>query len=288
MATILYGKPVATALSIHMVEQITHLGERGILPTLAVVRLGERPDDLAYEQSLRRQCDKFGIGMETIALPAAAVQEELLFAIERLNHNASIHGILLMRPFPRQIDGDAVKAAIDHRKDLDGITDGSMAGVYVGDQKGFAPCTAQACVELLRHYAIPIAGKEICILGRSNVVGKPLAMLLLAADATVTVCHTKTKDVPARCREADIVIVATGHRGVVNRETVCPGQVILDVGIHRGADGKLCGDVLFEEVEPIVGAITPVPGGIGAVTSLMLLQHTVEAALRCPQNQQRR
>ena len=186
----------------------------------------------------------------------------------------------MFRPLPKHLDEEAACQALDPEKDVDGITDGSMVGVFTGQKKGFPPCTPQACMEILDHYGIDCAGKKAVVIGRSLVVGKPAAMMLIKKNATVTVCHTKTVDMPAVCREADILIVAAGRAGVVDKPYFAPGQVVIDVGINVNAEGKLCGDVKFEDAEPIVGAITPVPGGVGSVTTSVLVGHVVEAAMR--------
>ena len=172
------------------------------------------------------------------------------------------------------------RAALDPKKDMDGITDGSMTAVYAGTKGGYPPCTAAACVALLKHYNIPIKGKRVVVIGRSLVIGKPVSLLLLAEHATVTICHSRSENLPEICREADILVVAAGKAGMVGAESVRAGQVVLDVGIHVGADGNLCGDTRFAEVEPVVEAITPVPGGVGTVTSTILASHVVEAAER--------
>ena len=200
--------------------------------------------------------------------------------VKQLNVDDSIHGILMFRPLPKHLDEDAVVAAMDPAKDIDGITAGSMAGVFMGTKQGFAPCTAQACMEILDHYGIDCTGKKAVVVGRSLVVGKPAAMMLIAKNATVTICHTRTVDMPAVVKEADIVIVAAGRPGVIDGRYLAPGQIVIDVGINVNEEGKLCGDVLYEEAEPVVDMITPVPGGVGSVTTSVLVGHVVEAAMR--------
>lgn len=278
MATILKGAAVTAALNQSLTERTSALKEKGILPTLAIVRVGERGDDISYEKGAIKRCEKIGVGVKQFLLPADVPEETLLATIEEINADPAIHGCLLFRPLPGHIDGERIRRALAPQKDVDGITDGSLAGVFSGSGEGYPPCTAQACMEILDHYGYPLQGKKAVVVGRSLVVGKPAAMLLLQKNATVTVCHTRTADMPALCREAEVLIVAAGKAGVVGKEYLSPGQVVIAVGIHVLADGKLTGDVKFEEAEPIVEAITPVPGGVGTVTTSVLVKHVVEAA----------
>lgn len=278
MATILKGAAVTAALNQSLTERTSALKEKGILPTIAIVRVGERGDDISYEKGAIKRCEKIGVGVKQFLLPADVPEETLLATIEEINADPAIHGCLLFRPLPGHIDGERIRRALAPQKDVDGITDGSLAGVFSGSGEGYPPCTAQACMEILDHYGYPLQGKKAVVVGRSLVVGKPAAMLLLQKNATVTVCHTRTADMPALCREAEVLIVAAGKAGVVGKEYLSPGQVVIDVGIHVLEDGKLTGDVKFEEAEPIVEAITPVPGGVGTVTTSVLVKHVVEAA----------
>lgn len=280
MAEILKGAPVAAALTEQLAARAEALRSRGTVPTLAIVRVGERPGDVAYERGAMKRCEKVGIAVRQYLLPADAKQDELLRIIDEINRDEGIHGCLMFRPLPKHIDEAAACEALDVRKDVDCMTESSLAGVFTGSGKGFAPCTAQSVMELLKYYGIDPAGKKAVVVGRSLVIGKPVAMLLLAANATVTMCHTKTVDMPALCREADIVVAATGHAGMVTAEYTKPGQVIIDVGINEAADGNLVGDVDFSAVEPLVGAITPVPGGVGSVTTAVLCSHVIETAER--------
>ena len=197
-----------------------------------------------------------------------------------MNKDDNIHGVLLFRPLPKHLNEEKIINALDIEKDVDGITDGSMAGVFAGKKQGFPPCTPSGCMEILDHYGIDCTGKKAVVIGRSLVVGKPAAMMLIKKNATVTVCHTKTKDMPSVVREADIVIVAAGRAGVVDGSYLRAGQTVIDVGINVNEEGKLCGDVNFEEADRIVDAITPVPGGVGSVTTSVLVSHVVEAAMR--------
>ena len=278
MAEYLKGAAVAAAICEKLTAQVEALNGRGIVPCLAIVRMGEEGSDLAYERGAVKRCDALGIRVEHVVLPREASQEALLKEIDRINGDRNIHGCLILRPLPKQIDERAVCCALAPEKDVDSITEGSMSTVYSGMGAGFKPCTAQAVIEILDHYEIPLVGARVAVIGRSLVVGKPLSLLLQGRNATVTMCHTKTKDMAAVCREQDIVISAAGHAGTVDESFVRAGQVVIDVGTNMGPDGKLTGDVVFSEVEPVVHAITPVPGGVGAVTTTVLASHVVEAA----------
>lgn len=280
MARQLLGKEVTAALNEKIKGQVKKLEENGIAPKLAFVRVGERPDDLSYERGASKRCETLGVAYEKYILDADCSQEELMGTIQRLNEDEKIHGILLFRPLPKHLNEDAVIRAMCPEKDVDGITAGSMAGVFMGKEEGFPPCTAQACMEILDHYGIDCTGKKAVVVGRSLVVGKPAAMMLVQKNATVTICHTKTENMPSVVKEADLVIVAAGRPAILDEKYVSPGQTIIDVGIHVKEDGKLCGDVCYEQVEPIVEQITPVPGGVGSVTTSVLVGHVVEAAWR--------
>ena len=278
MAKLLLGKEVTDALNANLQTRTAALREKGVVPTLAVVRVGAREDDLSYEKGVMARCAKVGVEVKQFLLPADAVQEELLGVIACINADPSIHGCLLFRPLPRQFDDRTVRAALAPEKDIDGITDGSLAGVFTNTALGYPPCTAQACLEILKFYGIPLSGRRAVVVGRSLVVGKPAAMMLDRENATVTLCNSRTRDLPEVCREADIVVVAMGKAGAVGAEHLREGQVVVDVGIHVNEEGKLCGDVRFGEAEPLVEAITPVPGGVGTVTTSVLVSHVVEAA----------
>ena len=280
MSTILKGAPVVAAMNEANAARCAALREKGVVPTLAVVRVGERPDDLSYEKGVMARCAKVGVEVKQFLLPADASQEELLRVIAGINADAAIHGCLLFRPLPKQFDDRTIRAALSPEKDIDGITDGSLAGVFTNTAVGYPPCTAQACMEILEHYNIDPSGKNAVVIGRSLVIGKPVAMMLLQQNATVTICHTRTKDMPSVTRRAEILIVAAGKPGVVGAEYVSAGQTVLDVGINFTSEGKMTGDADFSAVEPIVGAITPVPGGVGTVTTSVLMAHVVEAANR--------
>lgn len=278
MSVILKGAPVVAAMNEANAARCAALREKGVVPTLAVVRVGAREDDLSYEKGVMARCAKVGVEVKQFLLPADAAQEELLGVIACINADPSIHGCLLFRPLPRQFDDRTVRAALAPEKDIDGITDGSLAGVFTNTALGYPPCTAQACLEILKFYGIPLSGRRAVVVGRSLVVGKPAAMMLDRENATVTLCNSRTRDLPEVCREADIVVVAMGKAGTVGAEHLREGQVVVDVGIHVNEEGKLCGDVRFGEAEPLVEAITPVPGGVGTVTTSVLVSHVVEAA----------
>ena len=280
MAKQLLGKEGTAALNEKIKSRAAALKEKGVEPTLGIIRVGEREDDLSYERGAVKRCETLGVACKKILLPADVTQEVLMDAVRQVNEDDSIHGVLIFRPLPRHLDEEAVIRALDPAKDVDGITDGSMVGVFAGREQGFPPCTPQACMEILDHYQIDCTGKKAVVVGRSLVVGKPAAMMLLKKNATVTVCHTRTKDMPSVVKEADIVIVAAGRAGVVDDRYVSPGQIIIDVGINVNDQGRLCGDVAYDKVEPIVDAITPVPGGVGSVTTSVLVGHVVEAAAR--------
>ena len=266
MAKRLLGKEVTAALNEKIKAQVAELQGKGVNPTLCIIRVGENESDISYERGATKRCETLGVACEKILLPADVSQEELLSVIDKVNKDPQIHGVLLFRPLPKHLNQS--------------VTDGSMSGVFTGKNVGFPPCTPQACMEILDYYGIDCTGKKAVVVGRSLVVGKPAAMMLIKKNATVTVCHTKTVDMPSVVKEADIVIVAAGRAGVVDASYVAPGQTIIDVGINVNAEGKLCGDVAFDEVEPIVDAITPVPGGVGSVTTSVLVGHVVEAAAR--------
>lgn len=280
MATILKGAPVVAAMNEANSARCEALKARGITPTLAVVRVGEREDDLSYERGVINRCGKVGVAVKQFVLPAEATQDELLAVIAGINQDSNIHGCLLFRPLPKQFDDKTVRAALAPEKDIDGITDGSLAGVFTNTDLGFAPCTAQACLEILKYYQVPLSGKRAVVVGRSLVVGKPAAMMLDRENATVTMCNSRTQDLPALCQQADVVVVAMGKRGFIGGEHLRAGQTVVDVGIHVNEEGKLCGDVRFEEAEPVVEAITPVPGGVGTVTTSVLVGHVITAAER--------
>ena len=281
MAEIWKGAPVAAALSETVAAEAAALKEAGVVPTLAILRVGQRDDDLAYERGAMKRCEKVGVAVKNAVLPADVDSETFFRTLRELNEDPAVHGILMFRPLPKQLDGEKARRMLAPEKDVDGCTDGSLAGVFTNTPLGFPPCTAQAAMEMLRFYGVDPKGKRVAVIGRSLVIGRPVAMMLMHANATVTVCHTRTVDVPAVTREAEILVAASGQMESVGAEYLRPGQIVIDVGIGwNEAKQKLCGDVKAEEAEPLAAALTPVPGGVGSVTSAVLCKHVVEAAKR--------
>ena len=272
------GAPVAQALTERLIVKANQLKVQGIVPTLAIVRVGERPEDLSYERGALKRCEKVGIRVRQFTLPEESSHGDLMALIEQINADREIHGCLLFRPLPPQIDEAAICAALDPAKDVDGITAGSLAAVFTGSGAGYPPCTAQACMEILDYYGCDLTGKRAVVVGRSLVVGKPLSMLLLGKNATVTLCHTRTADLAVECRRAEVLIAAAGRANMIGRDHLAPGQLVLDVGINVDENGNLVGDVDFAAADEIVGAVTPVPGGVGAVTTSVLAAHVLQAA----------
>ena len=278
---ILKGAPVAAALNETMKADTAALKEKGIVPTLAVLRVGARADDLSYERGAMKRAAAVGIEVRNVVLPEDVDGDTFYRTLEELNEDASVHGILMFRPLPKHLDGEKARQMLVPSKDVDGCTDGSLAGVFTNTPLGFAPCTAQAAMEILHYYGIPVSGLRAAVIGRSLVIGRPVAMMLMHENATVTVCHTRTKDVPAVTREADLVIAASGQMESIGREYLREGQIVIDVGIGWNEEKqKLCGDVRFEEAEGLVSALTPVPGGVGSVTTAVLCRHVVDAAMK--------
>ena len=288
MAKQLLAKEVNEALVANLLERTAALREKGINPTLGIVRVGERPDDLSYERGAMKKGESVGVDVKVFALPEDATKEAVEAVIDQVNADQSVHGVLMFQPFPAHLKSyqRTLCNRLDPRKDMDCLTDLSNAGVYQGrDDLGYAPCTPAACMEILDHYGIDCKGKSAVVLGRSLVVGRPAAMMLMDRNATVTICHTKTVDAAAICREADIILSAAGVLGSLTKEYVREGQIVIDVSMNWNPEkittrgkGGMSGDAVFEEVEPIVAAITPVPGGVGGVTTTVLMKHVVEAA----------
>lgn len=278
MAEILKGKAVVDALNEQLAAASEELKRKGVTPTLAIMRVGEKPDDMAYERGALKRAEKTGVAVKQFVLPEGATEREVLAAVDEINKDDSIHGALLLRPMPGDIDDETVRNALAPDKDVDGITDISQAGVYSGSGKGYPPCTAEACIAILKHYGIELRGKRVTVIGRSLIIGKPVAMMLIRENATVTVCHTKTVNMPLVARGAEVLIAAAGQPEMVNKEYMNPDQVIIDVGINVNAEGKMCGDVLAEDADAHCAKYTPVPGGVGTVTTSMLMSHVIEAA----------
>lgn len=281
MANLLKGKDVVAKLNEKLIDQVGNLKEQGIIPTLAILRVGERPDDLSYERGAIKRCETVGVAVKVVNLPSDIDEKSFFDKLEELNQDKTINGILMFRPLPKHIDEKKARNMLLPEKDVDSCTDLSLAGVFTNTKLGFSPCTAEAAMEILKFYDIPVAGKKVAVIGRSLVIGRPVAMLLMHENATVTICHTKTKDVPAITKDADIVVVASGQMESVGREYLRSGQTVIDVGISWNEEkNKLCGDVKYDEVVDLVDAITPVPGGVGGVTTSILVKHVVEAAIR--------
>lgn len=278
--TLLYGAPVAEALNRKTAAVRESLAARHITPCLAIVRVGDKGEDVSYEASLTRQCRAAGIDVRPSVFSADVSEQTLLDKLGDLSGNDSIHGILPLLPLPEGIDTDRVRRAIAPEKDVDGVTEASLAALLTGSERGFAPCTAEAVVTMLKFYNIPLTGQNIAVLGRSTVVGKPAALLLARENATVTLCHSRTKNEAELCRRADILVAAMGQAGHIGAPFFNGKQIIIDAGTNVLADGSLCGDVDFHAAEGRVQAITPVPRGLGAVTSAVLINHVVEAAER--------
>ncbi len=279
MAELLKGAPVAKKLTAELAERAESLRGVGVVPTLAIVRVGEREDDLSYERGALKRCEKVGIDARRIVLGADASQGDLMDAIGRINADRAIHGCLVFRPLPKHLDEQAVSQALDPAKDVDCMTPSSLLSTLAGAGAGYAPCTAEAVIQLLDHYGVELDGANVVVVGRSLVIGRPVAAMLTARNATVTMCHTHTRDLAAVCRRADIVVAAAGHARMLGVDAFAPGQTVVDVGINWDEQaGKLVGDVDFDAVEPVVNVITPVPGGVGSVTTAMLAKHVIEAA----------
>ena len=278
MAQLIDGKKISAEIRAEIREETqAFIKARGYAPGLAVVIVGEDPASQVYVRNKARACEEVGFYSEVYALPAETKQEELIALVDKLNADEKIHGILVQLPLPKHLDETEVLLRIDPKKDVDAFHPYNVGNIMIGDYK-FLPCTPAGVMALLERSNIDPAGKKCVVIGRSNIVGKPMAMLLLHANGTVTICHSKTKDLAAVCREADILVVAIGRADFVGADMVKAGAVVIDVGMNRRADGKLTGDVNFAEVEPIASAITPVPGGVGPMTITMLLQNTLTAA----------
>lgn len=272
----LRGKDVVAAMKERMLEEIERLD--GIVPKLAIIRVGEKPDDISYERGAIKRMATVGIECSSHVYPEVIGQEEFLREFQAINEDSDVDGILLLRPLPKHLDERMIENKIDPQKDVDGISPVNMAKVFAGDNTGFAPCTAEAVVEMLEYAKLPLAGKNVTVIGRSLVVGKPLAMLLLKKNCTVTICHTKTLDMKAICQKAEILIAAAGRAKMVDKSYVGQGAVLIDVGINMDENNKLCGDADFESISECASMATPVPGGVGTVTTSVLASHVVRSA----------
>lgn len=287
MAKKLLGKDVTEALNARLQAKCEELRAKGVSPKLAIVRCGENPSDISYEKGAVKRAETIGVETMNVLLPETVEKETLIAEIEKLNADDSVHGVLLFRPLPKHLKPweSEICNHLKAGKDVDCMTDLSNAGVYEGKELGFPPCTPQACMEILSHYQIDLTGKNVVVIGRSLVVGKPAAMMLMAKNATVTICHTRTKNVADIARKADIIVTSAGVLNSLTKDYVSAGQTVIDVSINwdptkKEGKGGIAGDAVFEEIEPLVDAITPVPGGVGSVTTSVLIQHVVEAAER--------
>ncbi len=279
MAQLIDGKKISQEIKDELRQTVAELKAQGKEGALAVIQVGSDPASSVYVRNKKRACEYIGIRSESYELPEQTSEDELLALIDRLNRDTKINGILCQLPVPAHMDEDKIIRAIDPAKDVDGFHAQNVGALVIG-QQGFISCTPAGIIQLLKRSGVETAGKNCVIIGRSNIVGKPMALLMLRENATVTVCHSKTKNLPEICRQADILIVAIGRPKMITAEYVKEGAVVIDVGIHRQEDGKLCGDVDFTQVEPIAGAITPVPGGVGPMTIAMLMNNCVEAMTR--------
>lgn len=272
------GADVAKTMKEDLTGEARRLKDRGILPSLTIVRVGARPDDLAYERGARKRMEMIGIECKVVELPETITQAEFEKTFFKINEDPKVHGILLFRPLPGHLDEGPVVSRINPLKDVDCMCPVNIAKVFSGDETGHAPCTPEAVMEMLDYYKIDPKGKKVTVIGRSMVVGKPLSMMLLKRHATVTICHTRTKDLTATCREAEILVAAAGKARMVTADMVGDGAVVVDVGINVDDKGNLCGDVDFEAAEPATSYISPVPRGVGSVTSSVLAKHVLKAA----------
>lgn len=279
MARIIDGKAIAARIRTEIAAETAALREQGITPGLAVILVGDDPASHTYVRNKQKACAEVGFYGEQIDLPADTDERTLLDTVAALNARPDIHGILCQLPLPAPLDAAAVIAAIDPGKDVDAFHCVNAGHILLGDYS-FLPCTPAGVMELLHRSGVDVAGKECVVVGRSNIVGKPMALLLLQANGTVTVCHSRTRDLAAVCRRADVLVVAIGKAKFITADMVKPGAVVIDVGMNRDENGRLCGDVDFAAVEPVAGAITPVPGGVGPMTIAMLLRNTLTAAKR--------
>lgn len=277
-ATVLEGPAVAEAISEDVIGRVRALAECGVTPCLAIMRVGERPDDLSYERGACKRAEVTGVAVRKLAFSEGATTDELVAAVQAVNADGDVHGLLILRPLPAHIDEERVCNALATHKDVDACSEQSLGAIFTGSGTGFAPCTAQACIEILDHYGIGVEGKRAVVIGRSLVIGKPLAMLLLERDATVTIAHSRTVELERLAREADIVVACVGRALMIGKPHVSAGQTLIDVGINVNEDGALVGDVDFEAVIDVVDAVTPVPRGVGSVTTSVLMKHVVQAA----------
>ena len=277
MAQIIDGKKISAEVKAGVAAEVAALKEKGVSVGLAVVIVGNNPASRVYVNNKKKACAACGIDSYEYALPEETTEEELLRLIDQLNHDPKVNGILVQLPVPKQIDDHKIIAAISPLKDVDAFTEGNVGKIMIGEYN-FLPCTPDGCMDLIDSTGVSVDGKNCVVIGRSNIVGKPMAMLLLHRNGTVTICHSHTKNLREICSQADILVAAVGKAGFVTADMVKEGAVVIDVGMNRNAEGKLCGDVDFEAVEKKAGYITPVPGGIGPMTIATLMRNTLTAA----------
>ena len=274
------GKEVADKIVEEIKVKVEELKGKGVSPKLAILRVGAREDDLAYERGVLKRFESAGVEVEVTAVDAGISQEELDKTFDGINNDPKVHGILVFRPLPKGLSDEHMRRTIDPGKDSDFMDIRNMENVLAGVPDSAAPCTAEAVMALIKHYQIETKGKKVTVVGRSLVIGKPAALLLTTANATVTVCHTKTVNIEEECRNADIIVACCGVAKMITEKFVKPGQIVIDVGMNVDEEGKLCGDVDYEKVSEIADAVTPVPGGVGSITTAILLKHVVDNAGR--------
>lgn len=278
MSQILNAKPVVQAIKENLQQEVEALKAQGINPTMGIIRVGSRPDDVYYENSIIKNCDNIGISTRTYPLDVNVSMEDFTSLMIQINNDKGIHGIMLFRPLPKQLDEEVIKYLISAEKDIDCMNPANLGKVFEGDMRGMLPCTPAAVMETLSHYGFNLSGANVVVMGRSLVVGKPLAMMLLQENATVTMCHSKTKDMDEIARKADIIVAAMGRAKMIGAKYVSEHSIVIDVGINDAGDGKMCGDVDYEAVVEKVQAITPVPGGVGSITTAILMKNCIRAA----------
>ena len=271
-------REAARSIKEELAKKVQLLAAEGLRPKLGIIRVGARPEDISYEKGIMKNCESIGISCEVTVLSDDISNEDFMKALEAANSDRSINGILVFRPLPAHIDEDRARNMINPAKDIDCMNPYNLAKIFEGDDSGFEPCTPAAVMEIIRFFGINLRGENVAVIGRSMVVGKPLSMMLLKENATVTICHSRTKDIRSIVSRADIVVAALGKARAVGADYIKPGAVVIDVGVNGAPEGGICGDVDFDKVKDIASKITPVPGGVGAVTTLMLLKHVVEAA----------
>jgi methylenetetrahydrofolate dehydrogenase (NADP+)/methenyltetrahydrofolate cyclohydrolase len=280
MGQLIKGKLVADAISDDLSKKVEELKMKGVSPKLVIVRVGANPSDLSYERGALKRCSTIGIIAEVKELQENISQDEFIKEIEKVNKDKDVHGILIFRPLPKQLDESIIKYIISPEKDMDCFSPVNVAKIMENDETGFAPCTPAAVMEILEYYKVPLKGKKAVVVGRSMVVGKPVSMLLLNENATVTICHSKTQDMPSVCSEADILVVGIGRAKMIDSSFVKAGAVVIDVGINVDEEGNLCGDVNTDDCVDKSSMITPVPGGVGSVTTSILAKHVVKACMQ--------